>query len=321
MCKTRRARDSAACQEKQNVLKRLAACTLHFCLHACTLLVGWLQAYHQQDAQGKHDLIKKYQDKGGIRNLGWVASYMESSETLNQEKATNKKGFMTRDTILGLNGFTVGMNLKENRADVVLQGILKKCYDQHKLDGSSEELKQLDSEVPELSTYYYIHAEVRDEATSSKRTIFQQATDLKQAGLQKMLDDGGMGQVEIKIENPEKLEAISQAKVVKAGKDKIEKEIGLLKDLLSHGEERQKKEPELEKILLEGQKHLQEVQAFVDAARKRLSVVAGMEKAGNHDGEAWDKVGEDLKQQAALATVHMDGLKSFRLRMSALIKV
>ena len=154
----------------------------------------------------------KYQESG-IRNLGWVATYLESSETLNQERATNKKGFMTRDAILSLNGFTVGVNLKENRADAVLQGILKKCYALRNLDGSSEELIQKDQDVPELSTYSYIHSEVQDEVITGKRTIFQQATDRKQAGLQKTLEEGSMGQVEIKIENPEKVEAKNQAKV------------------------------------------------------------------------------------------------------------
>ena len=109
--------------------------------------------------------------------------------------------------------------------------------------------------MPELSTYYYIHSEVQDEVTTGKRTIFQQATDFQQAGLQKMLEEGSMGQVEIKIENPEKVEAKNQAKV-KSGKDRLEKEIGLLKHLLCHGEEIQKKQPELEKSVSEGQKHL-----------------------------------------------------------------
>ena len=108
----------------------MAACIFSLIVVAC------LQAYHNQDQNGKRDLVMKYQEKGGIRDLGWVATYLESSETLNQERATNKKGFMTRDATLSLNGFTVGMNLKENRADAVLQGILKKCHALRKLDGS-----------------------------------------------------------------------------------------------------------------------------------------------------------------------------------------
>ena len=253
----------------------MAACIFSFIVVAC-----W-QAYRSQDQNGKHDLIMKYQEKGGIRNLGWVATYLESSETLNQEKATNKKGFVTRDAILSLNGFSVGVN---------------------------------------LSTYYYIHSEVQDEVTAGKRTIFQQATDLKQAGLQKMLEEGSMGQVEIKIENPEKVEAKNQAKVLKSGQDRLEKEIGLLKNLLCHGEELQKKQPELEKIVSEGQKHLQEVQTFVEVVRKKLSIVSGMDK-GTHDGEDWQKMLDDLKQHCAFAAVHLEGMKSFRVRLSALVQV
>ena len=96
--------------------------------------------------------------------------------------------------------------------------------------------------------------------------------------------------------------------------------MGLLKDLLCHGEEIQKKQPELEKIVSEGQKHLQEVQTFVEVIRKKPSIVSGMDK-GTHDGEDWQKMLDDLKQRCALATVHLEGMKSFRVRLSALVQV
>ena len=165
----------------------------------------------------------KYQEKGGIRNLGWVATYLESSETLNQEKATNKKGFMTRDAILSLNGFSVGMNLKENRADAVLQDL--------------EEVLQ--------PCLLQVSCLLENGPLASGDLILHLAVDVVVGGEfgghifvlrdQKMLEEGSMGQVEIKIENPEKVEAKNQAKVLKSGKDRLEKEIGLLKDCSAMG--------------------------------------------------------------------------------------
>ena len=85
--------------------------------------------------------------------------------------------------------------------------------------------------------------------------------------------------------------------------------------MLCHGKELQK-QPELEKIVNEGQKHLQEAQTFVDVARKKLSIVSGMDK-GTHDGEDWQKMLDESR------TVHSPQfiweIKSFRVRLSALI--
>ena len=40
-----------------------------------------------------------------------------------------------------------------------------------------------------------------------------------------------------------------------------------------------------------------------------------------HDGEDWQKMLDDLKQHCAFATVHLEGMRSFRVRLSALVQV
>ena len=73
-------------------------------------LFSW-EAYHAKTGKEKHELILKYQNEGGIKNLGWVSTYLESSEHVEKESAEFEKGYMTMHTILGHHGFKVGVNL------------------------------------------------------------------------------------------------------------------------------------------------------------------------------------------------------------------
>ncbi|CAE7602876.1 unnamed protein product [Symbiodinium natans] len=277
-----------------------------------------LEAYHSQDSDGKHKLIARYMDEGGIKNLAWVASYIESSEQQEQELCENKKGFMTRDEILGLNGFVVNGNLPEKRAEPVLQALLKKCWEANGLaDAAAKdpcELIQKDADVPELTMYYYVKTQQRDTNATVKSSKLEQHASLKQSGLKAVLDKA-TGSCDVKIEFPERIDGKNQGRVLKSGKEKMEKEIGQLKDALCLGKTLNK--PEMEGLLKEGEKHQMQAQEFVEQkARKQLSVLASLEKNPDATAEQWLEHTEDMKATCAKAQVHCDGLKAFRARLN-----
>ena len=276
------------------------------------------EAYHSQDSDGKHKLIVRYMDEGGIKNLAWVASYLESSEQQEQELCENKKGFMTRDEILGLNGFVVNGNLPEKRAEPVLQALLKKCWEANGLaDAAAKdpcELIQKDADVPELTMYYYVKTQQRDTNATVKSSKLEQHASLKQSGLKAVLDKA-TGSCDVKIEFPERIDGKNQGRVLKSGKEKMEKEIGQLKDALCLGKTLNK--PEMEGLLKEGEKHQMQAQEFVEQkARKQLSVLASLEKNPDATAEQWLEHTEDMKATCAKAQVHCDGLKAFRARLN-----
>ena len=84
------------------------------CLCVCFPLSIALQNYHSSSDTEKKQLVAT-----------WVHQYFESASSQQIEGVRAQKGMFTAATILGFNGLTVGMNLKENRAETVLQNILQ----------------------------------------------------------------------------------------------------------------------------------------------------------------------------------------------------
>ena len=82
----------------------MSGCVAFFCRYVLFCWIPPCQKYHALDGEGKHGLIATYMKEGGIKNLSWVASYLESSETKETEMQEDEKGFFTMHKILGFHG-------------------------------------------------------------------------------------------------------------------------------------------------------------------------------------------------------------------------
>ena len=188
------------------------------------MLIQSTKNYHEMDSQGKKNLVATYMEKGGIKNLEWVPSYFESSETLNTDLVEAEKGYYTAAKVLSFQGFVVGQNLAPDRSSAVLQALLEENWQANGLDKNDPELAQENSACPELKKYFYIHSVQKDIAASTHKTSLHQSADLKHQGLKAVLDKKGSDGPAVKLENPGFTELKARQTVQQSGKSKTEKD-------------------------------------------------------------------------------------------------
>ena len=287
------------------------------CLCVCFPLSVALQNYHSSSDTEKKQLVATYLEKGGLKNLSWVHQYFESSSSQQIEGVRAQKGMFTAATILGFNGLTVGMNLKENRAETVLQNILQDNWTKHGLDPNDAELQQLNSVCPELNRYFYIHSVQTEDDLQTKKQELHQAVDVKTAGLKAVLDKHtGSG---VKLENPGFTELKGKQTVLQSGKNKAERELGSVKDLLAELEKKsQDNKGGFDSILKEGKQHIHSADDFLGTCREALAAINSM--SIETDAKDVDNQLEATNNLVQMGMIHVEGLKGFKARLKVLLK-
>ena len=180
----------------------MSGCVAFFCRYVLFCWIPPCQKYHALDGEGKHGLIATYMKEGGIKNLSWVASYLESSETKETEMQEDEKGFFAMHKILGFHGLVVGTNLAQERAPVVLKALLEENHKENDLDPNDKGLVEENQAVRELNKYFYIHRVQKESVASTKKTQMDLSADnLKIANLKNALEN--TAPPSIKVENPD----------------------------------------------------------------------------------------------------------------------
>ncbi|CAE7469783.1 unnamed protein product [Symbiodinium natans] len=247
------------------------------------------------EAFGKKNLVATYMEKGGIKNLEWVPSYFESSETLNTDLVEAEKGYYTAAKVLSFQGFVVGQNLAPDRSSAVLQALLEENWQANGLDKNDPELAQENSACPELKKYFYIHSVQKDIAASTHKTSLHQSADLKHQGLKAVLDKKGSDGPAVKLENP----GFTELKARQT-------------DLLAELELKNGKNT-YDDVLKEGSKHCDSADDFLKKCRDANGKINGMslETPPKEVEEQLDSTNGNIQ----MAIVHCEGLKAFKNRL------
>ncbi|CAE7734717.1 unnamed protein product [Symbiodinium sp. CCMP2592] len=274
-----------------------------------------LETYHNADSSAKHDLIKTYQEKGGIKNLAWVPSYTEQATSSNSDAQEVERGFFVMSKIFERE-LGSGSAPEKKRQDIVLEAMRIQNYKDYDVD--YKDLKDLVKEVPgcpELTKYFFCFGKSSSTYAETKQTNMEISTNLKTSGLALALGDSSSSSCQVKIENPEKVKATEKVGVLKSGKASIEKLINPLEDGISQLQ--CTKKPEYAEFIKEGNNNLKEAKSFVERARVQISTHAVLQSDENTTKEAWEELSGKMEGMINIATVHVDGLKQFKLRLQA----
>ena len=185
------------------------------------------------------------------------------------------------------------------------------------MDPNDAELQQLNSVCPELNRYFYIHSVQTEDDLQTKKQELHQAVDVKTAGLKAVLDkQTGSG---VKLENPGFTELKGKQTVLQSGKNKAERELGSVKDLLAELEKKsQDNKGGFDSILKEGKQHIHSADDFLGKCREALAAINSM--SIETDAKDVDNQLEATNNLVQMGMIHVEGLKGFKARLKVLLK-
>ena len=274
-----------------------------------------LQTYHDSSPDEKHQLINKYLQEGGIRNIGWIATYSESSTAKDTDLAKAETGYFTAQKIFEREGVVV---TDKKRQQAVLEAMLVANYKDNDVKYTKlEDLRKEIANCPELTKYYFVFNKSTTVHKDTKTQQVDLTANLKTAGLANALKDApASGGIKVKIENPEKAAAKQQATVLQSAKSVIVKLLEPIEDGLVAL--KSVKKAEYTDFVKEGTGHVEKARGYVDKVRGRLGEQLAMENDEGTSKETWKAHIDAMDGLATLGAVHADGLKHFKHRMSAL---
>ena len=269
-----------------------------------------LQKYHSMDPTAKKEIIKKYMENGP-KNMQWAAGYVEKTSSSSMDESMISKGWFTKKQILEMNGVST-QGLDQKTADGILQELLDTFYKEHSIDPTGQNLIQ-DSKFEQLKKYYYEHFDkiLQKDITQTTTEMSVSSSGLKIEQCKNMLADAA-GSGCIKLENPAHVEMVNQAKIVTIGKEKLQKEHMVLMDLLAQIAQNGKHKT----VVSEFEKKLQVISDFITLIRNKN---AQTNKVDGSDNDGCQKVLGEWKIHQDHMVVHMEGAKSMKKAMQALL--
>ncbi|CAE7392404.1 unnamed protein product, partial [Symbiodinium sp. KB8] len=269
--------------------------------------------YHDSSPDEKHQLINKYLQEGGIRNIGWIATYSESSTAKDTDLAKAETGYFTAQKIFEREGVVV---TDKKRQQAVLEAMLVANYKDNDVKYTKlEDLRKEIANCPELTKYYFVFNKSTTVHKDTKTQQVDLTANLKTAGLANALKDApASGGIKVKIENPEKAAAKQQATVLQSAKSVIVKLLEPIEDGLVAL--KSVKKAEYTDFVKEGTGHVEKARGYVDKVRGRLGEQLAMENDEGTSKETWKAHIDAMDGLATLGAVHADGLKHFKHRMS-----
>ena len=254
--------------------------------------------------------------EGGINNLSWVATYTEQSQSANTDEQKAETGYYTMAKILEREGIHPYKKLQE----IVLEAMRIENYKEHNIeykDIKKDLIKHVPN-CPELTKYFFVFGTSTNTTSQSKTgTMEIKTTGLKMANVQKALcGDAGSPSSVVKIENPEKLRAGQLVAILTNGKAAVQRALDPIKDGLSQLQHSKK----YKDFIDEGKAVLETANKFVDNARDKISSHLVMQADESKDESEWQQFADKQVQPLIdVCTTHVDGLKHFKQRMTALL--
>lgn len=273
-----------------------------------------LAHYHSLNDADKQSLAKKYQDQGGIRNLNWAASYIESSASTQIAASGFEHGYYNCAEIFKLNGFDY-YQVPESERDGMLQAFLVESGNHIQPTNEMPAIK--DHAIALLKKYLYCYKpeKIQHKNEDTLKKEFQGSLDgMNVDKIDKALGIGGDPQV--KVEHPTFVAMSAEMKVIQTAKVKLEKEINtcqsLLKDLKCASVPACK---QAEDQMTQG---LQEIETWMDTLRSTYHQASLLVADG--DTQEHKKMTASLEGLKTEAIVHQDGLKAVKNRLTTLVR-
>eukprot|EP00438_Fugacium_kawagutii_P008182 Skav214676 [mRNA] locus=scaffold923:547076:548164:+ [translate_table: standard] len=273
-----------------------------------------LSHYHTLSDADKQSLVKKYQDQGGIRNLAWAASYIESSGSTQIAASGWQHGYYNVSEIFKLNGWDY-IQVPEDQRDGMLQAFLEESA--LHISPTDEMPAVKDHAIPLLKKYLYCYKPEKIEHRNED--IYKQEFKGSLDGMNMDKVDkalGNAGEAQVKVEHPAFVAMCAEMKVIQTAKVKLEREINgcqsLLKDLKCAAVSACKT---AEDQMTSG---LQEIESWMDKLRSTAHQASLLVADGDPDDHK--KMKTSLEALKSEAIVHQDGLKAVKNRLTMLLK-
>ena len=241
----------------------------------------------------KKALISRFQAQGGLKNLSWAAELKQEAIDSTTVTSNTEKGMFTASQILKFHGLVVGVNITQERQDVVLKELLRENREELGLDPNIN-IDQVHPTIPELSRYYYKKASSSTSTSNQVQTTLEVgSSSVKTDSLLKPMIAHGDESTGVH-ENPGYAALLEIMKALQSVKGKVDKELALARSLL---------------LDLEAN----ETEAFVGALNQ------GNKANPDTKLEELKELASQLETVKGSGVVHLDGLKGVQKKLKALL--
>ncbi|CAJ1360030.1 unnamed protein product [Effrenium voratum] len=190
-----------------------------------------LEAYNKMSSTEKKALISRFQAQGGLKNLSWAAKLKQEAIDSTTVTSNTEKGMFTASQILKFHGLVVGVNITQERQDVVLKELLRENREELGLDPNIN-IDQVHPTIPELSRYYYEKASSSTSTSNQVQTTLEVgSSSVKTDSLLKPMIAHGDESTGVH-ENPGYAALLETMKALQSVKGKVDKELSLARSLL-----------------------------------------------------------------------------------------
>lgn len=262
----------------------------------------------------KKALISRFQAQGGLKNLSWAAELKQEAIDSTTVTSNTEKGMFTASQILKFHGLVVGVNITQERQDVVLKELLRENREELGLDPNIN-IDQVHPTIPELSRYYYEKASSSTSTSNQVQTTLEVgSSSVKTDSLLKPMIAHGDESTGVH-ENPGYAALLETMKALQSVKGKVDKELALARSLLLDLEANETEAflPIQEEIAT----ILKAVDSWLLFCRKALN--QGNKANPDTKLEELKELASQLETVKGSGVVHLDGLKGVQKKLKALL--
>ena len=273
-----------------------------------------LQAYNKMSSTEKKALISRFQAQGGLKNLSWAAELKQDAIDSTTVTSNTEKGMFTASQILKFHGLVVGVNITQERQDVVLKELLRENREELGLDPNIN-IDQVHPTIPELSRYYYEKASSSTSTSNQVQTTLEVgSSSVKTDSLLKPMIAHGDESTSVH-ENPGYAALLKTMKALQSVKGKVDTELALARSLLLDLEANETEAflPIQEEIAT----ILKAVDSWLLFCRKALN--QGNKANPDTKLEELKELASQLETVKGSGVVHLDGLKGVQKKLKALL--
>ena len=255
----------------------------------------------------KKALISRFQAQGGLKNLSWAAELKQEAIDSTTVTSNTEKGMFTASQILKFHALVVGVNITQERQDVVLKELLRENQEELGLDPNIN-IDQVHPTIPELSRYYYKKASSSTSTSNQVQTALEVgSSSVKTDSLLKPMIAHGDESTGVH-ENPGYAALLETMKALQSVKGKVDKELALARSLLL----------DLEANETEAFLPIQEeIATILKAVDSWLLFNQGNKANPDTKLEELKELASQLETVKGSGVVHLDGLKGVQKKLKA----